>query len=192
MGRIRSVPTNSARWATAFIAFVVLTATSGVAFALVVLVTGALAMAAWVNLRGLDNRRRVGARSALLVASLGLVSVGGHLLAPTTSPAHPLALSAGPPPGASASQIASVLVQQLPDRSTSWLLLGDTGDSTTVLSSGYLGYERALLLDSHQVRAALGLAQLYVSRDQSLLDVEIADFYTLLAGYHAPALRPAS
>jgi cytochrome c-type biogenesis protein CcmH/NrfG len=167
MARMGSLAARNGRWAIAFVAFVVLAATTGTPFAVVVLIIGALAAAAWASVRGLDRRRRTGAKVAVLVGALSLVSLSGHLLAPSASPVRPLALAGVPAAGASAAQDASTLVQQLPDRSSSWLLLGDTGDPTTPTSSAYLGYERALLLDPHQVRAALGLARLYLSRPAS-------------------------
>jgi cytochrome c-type biogenesis protein CcmH/NrfG len=193
--RLRSLPAGSTWWASGFLAFVVVTVTTDVAFAVVMLVIAALAFAGLAVLRrtasvGPLHRRALA--TILLGFCVALTGLAAHILQAGTGPALRLPLSATAVQDASAAQDAAMLTQELPDRSSSWLLLGDTGDPTTPLSSAYLGYERALIADPHQVRAALGLARLYLARNQSLLDVEIADFYTQLAGFHSPPLRPAS
>ncbi|HET9060913.1 MAG TPA: hypothetical protein VFN61_13410 [Acidimicrobiales bacterium] len=196
MARLRSLPPGSTWWASGFLAFVVVTITTDVAFAVVMLGIAALAFACLATLRrtaSIGPLRRRALAPIIVGLCTVLTGVAGHMLQPASASPRPLALAAATvQPGASAAQVAAMLVQELPDRSSSWLLLGDTGDPTTPLSSAYLGYERALIADPHQVRAALGLARLYLARNQSLLDVEIADFYTQLAGFHSPPLRPAS
>ena len=164
-------------------------ATSDVALALVVAASAVVVATAVAKLPA--SRRRPGIALGVLVAIV--VTAGtGHALSPgqptVVVPAPLVPLPANP----TATQVAASLVDQQPDLASSWLLFGDTGDATSFSGSAFVGYERALILDPGDRRAALGLAGLYLARNQSLLDDEIAAFFTRLAGYHAPPLHPAS
>jgi hypothetical protein len=54
---------------------------------------------------------------------------------------------------------------------------------------GVVAFERVLLMDPSQGRAALELAQIFLSFDNSPLDEQIATYYTVIAGFPAPDLR---
>jgi len=168
-------------------AFVLIAATSDVVLALVAAASAGVVAAVVAKLPA--PRRRPGI--ALVVLAAVVVTAGAsHAL----SPGQPTVVvpAALVPPGSTAAQVAASLVDQQPNLASSWLLSGDTGDASSLSGSAFLGYERALILDPGDRRAALGLAGLYLARNQSLLDDEIATFFTRLAGYHAPSLHPAS
>src|SRR5262249_41572066 len=82
------------------------------------------------------------------------------------------------------------LIHVAPENPETWLAVGHYLDQYETTDPGVVAYERALLLNPSQQRAALALAAIYL-RLGSLggpVNAEVAAYYTALAGYTSPPL----
>jgi hypothetical protein len=119
----------------------------------------------------------------LLLVAAGAVLGAGHRLEPL--PGDPVALSAGV---AVSRDDARTLEEIAPSSSDTWLAAAIAGGQGDKRAATYL--EKALIIDPGNRRAALNLAALYLHQDYGALNEQVAAYYTLLAGYPAPASPP--
>jgi hypothetical protein len=148
-----------------------------------------LAMAASAVARRLIGRtrwRRVAPLGVLVLA----VVVLGRAFQGVANPAPdlpdkpaPVTLNLHPSP----DQVQA-LVAADPGSVDTWMAAGFALQRVQPTDPGMVAFERVLLLDPSQSRAALELAATFLSFGPTPLDQELATYYTAVAGYPAPDL----
>jgi hypothetical protein len=130
--------------------------------------------------------RRLTAAGALTLALavLGRPFQDGANLPPRL-PDQPRSISLSLPPTQDQVQ---ALVMADPGSSDTWMAAGFVLPRSRPTDPGVVAFERVLLMEPSQSRAALGLAQTFLSFGSTQLDEEIAAYYTAVAGYPAPDL----
>jgi hypothetical protein len=132
--------------------------------------------------------RRLAAAGALILALavLGRPFQGRTDQAPKL-PDQPRSIALSLPPTQDQVQ---ALVAADPGSSDTWMAAGFVLPRSQPTDPGVVAFERILLMDPSQSRAALELAQTFLSFGGTQLDEEIAAYYTAVAGYPAPNLGP--
>jgi hypothetical protein len=82
------------------------------------------------------------------------------------------------------------LVAADPGSSDTWMAVGFVLPRSQPTDPGVVAFERVLLMDPSQSRAALELAQTFLSFGSAQRDEEVAAYYTAVGGYPAPDLGP--
>jgi hypothetical protein len=82
------------------------------------------------------------------------------------------------------------LVAADPGSSDTWMAAGFVLPRSQPTDPGVVAFERVVLMDPSQSRAALELAQTFLSFGSAQLDEEVAAYYTAVGGYPAPDLGP--
>jgi hypothetical protein len=175
---------------------------------LVVTGVAALAVLAWLS----SPLYALGALAAAGVTALAFRLVGppvlrslaaaGVLILALAVLGRPFQNGADPPPRLP-DQPRSIALSLLPTQDqVHALVAADPGSSDTWMAAGFVlprsqptdpgvvAFERVLLMDPSQSRAALELAQIFLSFGSTQVDEEIAAYYTAVAGYPAPNLGP--
>jgi hypothetical protein len=149
-------------------------------------IAGVTALA--LRLAGPPGLRRLAAAGALILALavLGRVFQNGADPAPRL-PDQPRSVALSLPPTQDQVQ---ALVATDPGSSDTWMAAGFVLPHSQPTDPGVVAFERVLLMDPSQSRAALELAQTFLSFGSTQLDEEIAAYYTAVAGYPAPELGP--
>jgi len=80
------------------------------------------------------------------------------------------------------------LVAADPGSSDTWMVAGFVLPRSQPTDPGVVAFERVLLMDPSQSRAALELAQTFLSLGNTQLDEQIAAYYTAVGGYPVPDL----
>jgi hypothetical protein len=86
------------------------------------------------------------------------------------------------------SDQVAALVALDPGSPDTWLAAGFALPRSEPTDPGVVALERVLLMEPSSSRAALELAQTFLSFGRSSLDEEIAAYYTAIAGYPVPEL----
>ena len=120
----------------------------------------------------------------LALAALGRAFQDGADPAPRL-PDQPRSVALSLPPTQDQVQ---ALVATDPGSSDTWMAAGFVLPRSQPTDPGVVAFERVLLMDPSQSRAALELAQTFLSFGSAPLDEEIASYYTAVAGYPAPDL----
>ena len=100
-------------------------------------------------------------------------------------PDQPLSIALSLPPTQDQVQ---ALVAADPGSSDTWMVAGFVLPRSQPTDPGMVAFERVLLMDPSQSRAALELAQTFVSLGNTQLDEQIAAYYTAVGGYPVPDL----
>jgi hypothetical protein len=171
---------------TGILAVLVLASLSSPLYALGALAAAGVAAIA-LRLAGPPGLRRLAA-AGVLVLALGVL---GRLFQNGADPAprlpdqpRPIALNLPP-----TEDQVQALVAADPGSSDTWMAAGFALPRSQPTDPGVVAFERVLLMDPSQSRAALELAQVFLSFDNTPLDEQIAAYYTVIAGFPAPDLR---
>jgi hypothetical protein len=168
-------------------AAVVLAWLSSPAYALGALAAAGVSALA-LRLVGQPGLRRLAAGGVLILALAVLgrpFQVGADPSPRLPDQARSIALGLPPTQGEVQAMVAAD-----PGSPDTWMAAGFVLPRSQPTDPGVVAFERVLLMDPSQSRAALELAQTFLSFGGTQLDEEIAAYYTAVAGYPAPDLGP--
>jgi hypothetical protein len=137
----------------------------------------------FVGPRGLRGLAAAGMLILALVV-LGRAFQNGADPAPSL-PDQPHSIALSLPPTQDQVQ---ALVAADPGSSATWMAAGFVLPRSQPTDPGVVAFERVLLMDPSQSRAALELAQTFLSFGSAPLDQQIAAYYSVVAGFPAPDL----
>jgi cytochrome c-type biogenesis protein CcmH/NrfG len=137
---------------------------------------------------GPPRLRGLAAAGVLVLALAVLNRAFQHGADPAPSlPDQPRSIALSLPPTEDEVQ---ALVAADPGSSDTWMAAGFVLPRSQPTDPGVVAFERVLLMDPSQSRAALELAQTFLSFGSAQLDEEVAAYYTAVGGYPAPDLGP--
>jgi hypothetical protein len=139
-----------------------------------------------LRLAGRPGLRRLAAAGVLVLALavLGRPFQNGADPSPSL-PDQPRSIALNLPPTQDQVQ---ALVAADPGSADTWMAAGFVLPRSQPTDPGVVAFERVLLMDPSQSRAALELAQIFLSFGSTPLDEQIAAYYSVIAGFPAPDL----
>jgi hypothetical protein len=172
---------------TGILAVAVLAWLSSPLYALGALTAAGVAALAF-RLVGPPGLRRLAAAGVLVLALavLGRPFEDGGDPAPKL-PDQPRSIALSLPP--TQDQVQALIAAD-PGSADTWMAAGFVLPRSQPTDPGVVAFERVLLMDPSQSRAALELAQTFLDFGHTQLDEEIAAYYGAVAGYPAPNLGP--
>lgn len=185
----------SVRIGLAVAALAVLSATTSPLYALGLIAIALVASWMWLHVWRSGPGRLVTVAGGVALAALLSVVVGAS--ATPAMPALPGASIAVPDLAASAptQAEASALESTAPSSPLTWVLAGEVAPGTGLLGPQAVAWERAVYMDpsNHMAQklAGVDLASLYLqasNQTHTLVDAEIAAFYSAAVGQPAPPL----
>jgi hypothetical protein len=149
----------------------------------------AAAIAAAAGVGWLLRLSRFRAPAVFAVGAAGLLVLGlafqGAADPSSQLPDEPGSVTLNLPPRQ--DQVAALTAAD-PGSPTTWMVAGFNLSRSEPTDPGVVAFERVLLMDPSNTRAALELASTFLAFGRTELNEEIAAYYTAVAGYPAPDL----